>query len=183
MLLQLSYFIISYQNFYGILKGSKSSRMPSWSENYRIVNNNWYRVYAHHFIVCNSLYKPFLSLIFQGITNHLPKIVFAILVENASWVGNIGSRIILDVDVVGLIGEEDWFISAMTCASFVLWFSPYICIRSSLYWLIPSEWLSQFVLFFFNHLLKSYMFASDCDGWNLMIWLLLFAASMHKCIV
>ena len=59
-------------------------------------------------------------------------------------------------------------------------FLPIIYIISSLYRLIASAWLSQLVLYFLKQLLKSYMFASYCDGWNLMRCWLLSAASMHK---
>ena len=62
--------------------------------------------------------KPFLSLIFKGIPNYLPKIVFALSAEHALLNGNIASRIILDVDVVGLIDEYAWLISVINCASF-----------------------------------------------------------------
>ena len=83
-----------------------------------IIIADWYIVYMEHFIVGNSSYKPFLSLIFQGIPKHLPKTVFAIPDEYALRAGNIGSIKILDVYVVVLIDKEEGFISEMTCASF-----------------------------------------------------------------
>ena len=54
-------------------------------------------------------------------SNRLPKIVFALSAEHASWAGNIVSRAILNVDVVGFMDEADGFISAMTHASFGSW--------------------------------------------------------------
>ena len=56
----------------------------------------------------------FISLILKGIPNLLPKIVFLLSAEHTSRAGNIGSRIILDIDVVGMMDEEDWLISEMT---------------------------------------------------------------------
>ena len=44
--------------------------------------------------------------------------MFVLSAEYTSQSGNIGSRIILDVDVVGLVDEADWFISAIVRASF-----------------------------------------------------------------
>ena len=60
----------------------------------------------------------FLSLIWQGIPNRHPKIVFVLSAEHDLRAINIGSRIILDVDVVGMMDEEDWFITSMNCDSF-----------------------------------------------------------------
>ena len=71
-----------------------------------------------HFIVGNYLYKPFLSPILQGVPNRLQIIVFVLSAEHDPQARNIGSKIKLDVDVVGLMDEADELISVMTCASF-----------------------------------------------------------------
>ena len=86
--------------------------------NYIIVIADLYRLYTQHFIVGNSLYKLFLSLILQGIPNRLPKIVFAISSEHALQDGNIRSRIILDVDMLILMDKAYILIIAMNRASF-----------------------------------------------------------------
>ena len=148
--------------------------------NDRTIIDNWYIVYTQHFIVGNSLYKPFISLILEGIPNHIPKILFALSSEHASWAGNIVSIIILDVYMVGLMDEEDWLSSAITHANFRWWSLLSIFIILSFCILIPSVWLSQFVIFFFKHLLKSYMSDSYCDGWNLMRCWLISVDYMHK---
>ena len=58
--------------------------------------------------------KKRLSLILQGIPNCLPKIVSTLLDEHVLRAGNIGSRIIMDVDVVGLMDEADVVTSGTT---------------------------------------------------------------------
>ena len=60
----------------------------------------------------------YLSLILKVMLNRFPKIVFALSAEHALRAGNIGSRIILDVDVVGLMDETDGLICAMNHTSF-----------------------------------------------------------------
>ena len=47
--------------------------------------------------------KHFISVILQGIPNRLPKIVFILSAKYDLRSGNIGSIIILDVDVVGMM--------------------------------------------------------------------------------
>ena len=104
----------------------------------------------------------YLSLILLGIPNRFPKIVFALSAEHALQAGNIEPRIIMDVDMVGFMEKGYWLIIVMT----QLLLS--ICIALSLCRLIPSVWFYQLALLFFKHLLKLYMFVSDCNGWNLM---------------
>ena len=64
--------------------------------------------------LANLRINCFLLLILQVIPNRLPKIFFALSDEHTSQAGNIGSRIILDVDVVVFMDEEYWLISSMT---------------------------------------------------------------------
>ena len=64
-------------------------------------------MHKQYFIIGNSSYKTFYTTNFQVIPNCLIKIVFAIPAERASQTGNIGSIVVLDVDVVGLMDEKD----------------------------------------------------------------------------
>ena len=137
-------------------------------------------MYAQHFIVGNSLYNHLLSLILRKIPNRLPKMVFALSVEHDLRAENIGSIIILDVNMVWLMVNTYKLISAMTHASFGWWIMFAVFIRYSLCILVSSVWFSQLPLWFFKHSLKSYMFASYCYGWNLMRLRLIYAASLHK---
>ena len=110
----------------------------------------------------------------------LLKIAFALSDEHASRAGNIWSRIILDVDVVGLIDKEYGLIGTITHASFGWWLSFSIWIRYYFCILIPLVWFPQLMIFFFKQFFMSYMFASDGDGWNLMRWWLLSVDSLYK---
>ena len=92
--------------------------------------------------------------------------MFAISAEHASRFENIGSRIKLNVDMIELMDEAYGLISATTSTSFVWWLSFYIYTRYYLCRLIYLVWFYQLTILFFKHLLKSYKFSSDCDGWN-----------------
>ena len=76
--------------------------------------------------------------------------------------------------------EADVIIGLMTRASFVLWLSFYICIIFYFCRLTLSVWFYQLVLLFLKHFLKFYLVALYCDGWNMMRFWLLFAASLKN---
>ena len=141
----------------------------SLSANDRIITFNCYRVYTHHLIIGNSLYKPFFITDFsRNIKSSSKNSIFAISLTCFAiwkhWINNhTECRCGRDYGRLILV-----LISAITRAIFGWWFLPLIWIRYSLYILIPSVWLCQLVLCFFKHLLESYIFASDRDGWNLM---------------
>ena len=80
-------------------------------------------VYKQHLIVGNYSYKPFYIIYFTRDTKYSSKINFTISAEHALQYGDIGSRIILYVDVIILTEKEYWLISAMNCAIFGWLFS------------------------------------------------------------
>ena len=137
LLLRFSYSIISYHNVHRMMKVSKSLNISAWAwmtELSLIIGIEYIcNISSLITLRINHFYHWFC----KGIPNRLPKQLFALSAEHALQDRNSGIRIILGVNVIGLMNEVDELISSMTHDSFGWWILLSICIRYSLCGLTP----------------------------------------------